>query len=178
MTTFRLKIPTVDIEVSARPSVLNDPANYPGIVLHQPYAGLIRLAGMGLPGKTIETRKTRITYRGPLVIIASKRVPVDYETARARERLRDRLGRDHLTEEESVALWHFGGRAVALFDVNDCRALVPEDEPEAFFYEPARWAWCSSRIRPLRPFPVQGHQGFVRVPRAQVDAALIGGHGP
>lgn len=54
-------------------SVFDNQATYPAISLHQPFAGLIRLAAQSFDGKTIETRKTRINYRGPLVISASNR---------------------------------------------------------------------------------------------------------
>jgi hypothetical protein len=152
-----------------RPPVFFDPDNLPGIVLHQPYAGLVRLAALGLDGKPIETRKTRIHYRGPLVIVAgldTDDVLVNVAVARAIAR-----GLPHPAVMECLGL---EGVAVALFDVADCRPLLPSDEPRSWFFAEGRHAWMPSRIRPLRPFPVRGAQGFLRVPRAQVLAAIEG----
>lgn len=142
--------------------IFSDSDNLPGVVLHQPYAGLIRLAALGFNGKSIETRARQIRYRGPLVIIAGLEVQV---FAFAKVPL--------LPPEQQRELGHVGV-AVALFDVADCRPLRPEDEPRSWFYEPGRFAWMASRIRPLKPFKVRGMPGFVRVPRAQVLAAIEG----
>lgn len=148
-----------------RPSVFDDPDNYPGIVLHQPYAGLVRLAGLGYPGKTIETRKSKIRYRGPLIIIAGKQV--DYG---AWKRIGAELRSQGVPMELFNACVEMRGMAVACFDVSDCRPLTIDDWPAAFFYADGRFAWCSSKVEAIEPFPVHGHQGFMRIPRTAVRA--------
>ncbi len=153
-----------------KPPIFADPEHLPGIVLKQPYAGLVRLAALGLDAKSIETRGTRIHHRGALVIVAG--LAAD-DGARARFASAE-LARRNIPEDAFVEATGLRGVAVALFDVAGCRPLAAEDESRACFFEDGRFAWMPDRIRPLRPFPVQGHQGFLRVSRAQVLAALDG----
>lgn len=152
----------------ARPGVFNDPENYAGIVLDQPFAGAVLLAARGLPGKLDETRPRRILHRGELVFIAGKGV-----NKAAMPSVRAELVARGIPEglvDEALA---FQGVAVAIARVVNCVPLVAEDYARTLFWDPEdpRWRWVLAEHRALRPFPVQGHQGFVRVPRALVDEA-------
>lgn len=167
--------------MNEKPPVFEDPDNYPGIVLLQPWAGLMWLAGFGWLAKLIESRKRRIRYRGPLVICASAKpmntVGVDgqdalkaYDDAWRRLVLQGDVPREtflEVTEAEGVAL--------ARFDVRGCRPLVAADEPLTFFWKDdvPRHAWLGASVAALEPFQVKGAQGFIRVPRARVDAAVL-----
>ena len=148
-----------------RHSVFADPECYPAVSLHQPYAGLVRLEL-----KPIETRKTRIHYRGPLVICATQSIDGDAYLRLFRELVPGRVSGDAFQ-----AACEIRGALCALVEVVGCRELTPEDEPRSLFYAEGRFAWELERIRPLKPLPVRGSQGFFRVPRALVDGALGGG---
>ncbi len=162
-------------------TVFTDPACYPAISLHQPYAGAIRLSGLGYPAKRIETRKTRIHYRGPLVICATAESPGDWRSHAGD--LTYIFGED-LAEREKIAgefLRH--ACAVAIVNVVGCRPLVEADFPRSLWWDAAemkrqpRWAWELEDITPLRPFPTKGSQGFFKVDRKQVDLAAAFGLG-
>ena len=43
----------------------DDPIHYPGLTVHQPYAGLIRLAGMGFLGKDLRSGPDAFTTAVP-----------------------------------------------------------------------------------------------------------------
>ncbi len=152
----------------AKAGVFDDPEHYPGRVLWQPYAGAMRLAALGYPGKEIETRKGRILYRGPLVIVAGLA-----EEKAARPRVyRELVARgipEHLVDE---AL-NLRGVAVAVGEVSDCRGALESDYPKTLWWvkDEERHAWIFSSLEPLTPFAMKGHQGFVRVPRHMVDEA-------
>ena len=157
-----------------KPSVFMDPDNYPGIVLLQPWAGLMWLAAFGWPGKLIESRKKRILHRGPLVVVAG--LGEDDEARGAMGVAYERLVRQgdvpYKVFESAVQA---RGVALALFDVCGCRPLVAADVPFSFFWKDdvLRHAWLGSSVAALDPFPVRGAQGFLRVPRARVDVAVL-----
>lgn len=159
----------------AKVSVFEDPDNYPGLVLQQPWAGLMWLAGFGWPGKVIESRTFQTNLRGPLVAVAGHGTSEDAPAALA-------LGRSLLVATGLVPASIFDlvtsvrGVALARFHVAGCRRLRADDEHRAFFWKPdrPRHAWLGSRVEALEPFklPSTG-QGFFRVPRALVDAAVL-----
>ncbi len=154
-------------------SVFDDPTTYPAIVLHQPYAGLVRLAGLGFDGKTIETRKTRIAYRGLLVFSASQN-PDWLAMGRIGVRVAP-VGPSRDAFEHAV---RHRGMVLAIADVVDCRQLMPDDEPRSWFYEPGRFAWILENIRPIKPFIAKGaHQGFYAISRTEIDARIEVTHG-
>lgn len=158
-----------------RPSTFTDPNNYPAISLHQPYAGLIHLAGRGFVGKELETRTMNTAYRGPLVICSAKRIDFDAYN-RAKVRLVSSGLVDVKTFEE-VCGPLARGYAMAVFHVNGCREMKESDHEMAFttpntIEMKGRIVWTADRIDALCPFEVSGAQGFFRVPRAKVDAAI------
>lgn len=159
----------------AKVSVFEDPDHYPGLVLLQPWAGLMWLAGFGWPGKVIESRTFQTSLRGPFVAVAGHGTCDDAPAALA-------LGRSLLVATGLVdaALFELvtsvRGVALARFHVAGCRRLRAEDERLSFFWKAdrPRHAWLASRVEALEPFKVQGSgQGFFRVPRAAADAAVL-----
>ncbi len=157
-----------------KPSTYKDPDNYPAITVHQPYAGLIWLAGMGELGKDIEVRIKRITYRGQLVIGAGKRVDPD-----AYERVRKLLvggGIMKLADYEAACGASMTGKAVALMEIAHCRPMAEDDRERSFispqFETRDQFAWEAGTIAALNPFPTTGAQGFFRVRRELVDNAI------
>jgi hypothetical protein len=133
------------------------PDTIQAISLWQPYAGLVA-AGL----KTIETRPRRTHHRGPLVICSTQKV--DEESWM---RLLPLIP-EHVREVCALR-----GQALAVVDVQDCRPLMPEDEPASWFYAPGRYAWPLANIRRVRPFAVRGAQGFFYIPRVTVEAGLV-----
>lgn len=150
-------------------TVFTDPACYPAISLHQPYAGAIRLSGLGYPAKRIETRKTRIHYRGPLVICATAKSPLGWQ--QTTNKIYTALG----CLDGTGAPFMLKACAVAIVNVVGCRPLVEEDYARSLWWDAdemkkqPRWAWILEDIVPLRPFPTKGSQGFFKVERKQVD---------
>ena len=114
--------------------------------------------------KRIETRSWPTSCRGPVLICAAKRKNKGelaglFETDAFRSALAD----------EPLAY----GNAVCLVNLHSClpagsvwkqwgTAASPD---ENFFgnYDPGRYAWLTSNLRRLKPFPVTGHQGFFEV---------------
>lgn len=160
----------------SEPSTFTDPDNYPAIVLSQPCAGLFWLSAFGWPGKLIESRTRRITYRGPLVICAGQGSAWGAMACRSEawNRLVNDAGVPAVVFDAAV---NARGCALAKVWFRDCRPFTPEDCGPAYFTPPVgekrRFAWVSHSIAALEPFLVKGTQGFFRVPRAQVDAAVL-----
>lgn len=93
----------------------------------QPWANLIA-AGE----KTIETRTWATEYRGPLLIVSSKRPRIEP-----------------------------AGKAVAVVNLVDCRPMVPGDEDAANCeVYPRAWSWVLDDIRLVEQFPVRGQLGL------------------
>lgn len=122
--------------------------------LHQPYASLVA-AGL----KTIETRPRRTSHRGPLLIVSTLQLDAEAWKALRFTRFRElndfveKLGLPYAT---ALPL----GRALAVVDVLDCRPLLPEDEPAAWFYAPQRYAWTLGPPRRVKELRVRGMQGL------------------
>lgn len=143
--------------------------------MHQPYAGLIQLAGLGYWGKELEVRSISTTYRGKLVITAARRI--DHE---AYNRVKVQLVSSGLVPAdvfEAACGAQNCGKAVALFEVRDSRRMKEEDHALAFTANAIidvsdRHVWCAEQIDALEPFDVIGKQGFFRVSRPIVDAAI------
>ena len=111
--------------------------------LTQPYANLIRDGR-----KTIETRKWRTHYRGPLLICATK---------------------------QKVTNWYGGiieprGVAICIVDVVECRPMTKADEAAACFklFDKA-WAWELKNLRVIEPFPVKGQLNIFNVDYEEAD---------
>ncbi len=159
-----------------RKALFDDPDHYPGISLWQPWAGLIWLAGMGFLGKELETRPRRILHRGPLVICAGQRVEVE-ALAEARRRLVDG-GHVPAALFDTMCGKESAGKALAQFEVIDCRPMKEADHERAFtdlgpgpHDVEGKFVWEGGDILALDPYKVQGAQGFFRVPKANVEAA-------
>lgn len=98
--------------------------------LTQPYANFIR---DGI--KTLETRKWKTNYRGPLLICSTK------------QKVRNSLG--DIMEPR--------GMAICIVDVIGCWPMTKEDEDAACIelYDKA-WAWEINNLKVIEPFPVKG----------------------
>lgn len=102
-------------------------ARHKCLSVKQPWANMIA-SGQ----KTIETRLWATPYRGPLVIISSRKP--DIEPA---------------------------GCALALATLVDCRPMTKADETAAMCHEyEGAYAWVLADIRPIRPVPVRGSLGI------------------
>jgi len=100
------------------------------ISLKQPWANLVTSGK-----KTIETRTWKTSYRGPILIVSSKKPPIEP-----------------------------AGYALAIADLADCKPMVKADEKKACIglYSGA-YSWILENIRPVTPFPVKGSQGIYDV---------------
>jgi hypothetical protein len=105
--------------------------NMRAISLKQPWANMIA-SGQ----KTIETRTWPTKYRREILIVSSKKPPIEP-----------------------------AGYAVAIATIIDCRPMTRDDEKAACckLYPGAR-AWLLADVRKLRkPFPVKGRLGIYEV---------------
>ncbi len=102
--------------------------------IKQPWANKIALGE-----KTIETRTWQTKYRGPLLIVSSKKPDIPP-----------------------------AGQALALAELVDCRPMSVLDEPAAQcrLYEGA-FSWVLANIQRISPFPVRGQPGLFEVPRPE-----------
>jgi len=102
----------------------------------QPHANRVRSGE-----KTIETRKWRTHYRGPLLICATKQKV--YESGK-------------LIEPRGVA--------ICIVDMIDCRPMTEDDEVKACFplFDGA-WAWMLNNLKIIEPFPVKGFLNIFNV---------------
>jgi len=160
----------------SRLSVFDDPECYPGLTLAQPYAGAVLLAAQGLPGKTIETRKVRFTRVGAEIVVCAGLDAWEDDLWR----VYNGLVRLHGVPAApfDLAMSH-SGVALCLAVVAECRLLVKADYSRSLWWDERenarkpRWAWVLDKLRPIKPFPWRGSQGFSRVPRKLVE--VIGG---
>lgn len=161
-----------------RPSTFKDPDNYPAVSVHQPYAGLIQLAGLGYWGKEMEVRSKPTSYRGKLVICAAKRFEEEaYNRAKVFLVVGGLVPADVF---EAACGKGNCGKALALFEVEDSRRMRDADHTLSFttaalFSTAEQHVWVADNIYALTPFDVMGAQGFYRVPRAKVDSSIQSG---
>ena len=143
-------------------NLFDNPDVLPGIAVHQPHAGLVRL---GL--KDIETRMFQCHQRGQVVICATRTYRADLAHV-LREKIKPARWLP-LFDEATVIL----GRVVAIANLVDCRLLTKADEPRAFFWSDddagKRYAWILQDIRRTVPRPVRCMPGWFPVPRALVE---------
>jgi len=101
----------------------------PALCVQQPFAGWI---ATGI--KTIEVRSWRTAYRGPLLIVASRK-PATHGPS---------------------------GVVVCQVDLADCRAMTPADQEQALCqYQPDDFAWVLEHLVPCEPLPTpRGHTGI------------------
>ena len=98
--------------------------------IRQPWANMISSGK-----KTIETRKWYTSYRGQLLIVSSKKPPIQP-----------------------------AGYALAIAELIDCRLMTKKDEEEACCdWYPQAYAWILTNIKRIKPFPVKGQLGLFDV---------------
>ncbi len=109
--------------------------------LKQPWANLIA-AGE----KTIETRTWVTSYRGPLLIVSSKRPRIEP-----------------------------AGFALAVATLTGCRPMIREDEKAACCrLYPRAHVWVFTDIKRIEPIPVKGSLGIFDCPLEPEDLTYIG----
>lgn len=122
------------------------------ISIWEPWASL-----MALGAKKIETRSWGTRYRGPLLICAALRTyNLDGTIAMKR------------AEREGFFIGRFEyGKAVAIVDLIRCDVIAPFERDSLEYYlgdfTPGRFAWTTSNLRRIIPFPVRGAQGLFEV---------------
>ncbi len=100
------------------------------ISIREPWASMIR---EGI--KSIETRTWYTSYRGPLLICASKRPDM-----------------------------MLAGHAVAKANLVEVRLMILADEERAACsWYPEAFAWVLENVQPIDPFPVKGRLGLFDV---------------
>lgn len=141
------------------------------ISLWEPWATLMRTGA-----KTIATRSWATSYRGPLLICAATRRHVGEMAQLLTEPAWRRAfgiadattmrGRLAALEEQL----HYD-QAVAIVDLRSCRLCYPgivdelkaHGEEDFGDYSPGRYAWITTNLRAIKPFPVRGSQGLFEV---------------
>lgn len=97
--------------------------------------------------KTIETRKWQTSYRGDLLIVASR--TLDWGTM------------DSLTRPIPLIL----GGAICVANLVDCRPMTEADEEAALCdVYPGAFSWVLEDIRRIEPFKVKGQLRLFDVP--------------
>jgi len=101
--------------------------------IKQPWASMIARGE-----KTIETRTWRTKYRGPLLIVSSKKPVIKGLPA---------------------------GMAIAVVDLVDCRPMTPGADEEAARCDvyPGAHAWVLKNRRHINPFSVRGQMGLYEI---------------
>ncbi len=159
-----------------KPGVFDDPDHYAGLTLAQPYGGATFLSAQGFDAKDVESRKARITRVGAQIVLCIGQARWAPDMARLH---RDLVNSGRVPAQAFDSAMGLSGVAVALAKVAGCRPLREEDYHRCLWWDAAentkkpRWAWELDWMRPLRPFPWKGCQGWSRVPRKMVKLALV-----
>ncbi|MGA2331556.1 MAG: ASCH domain-containing protein [Syntrophales bacterium] len=148
------------------------------ISLWEPWASLIMTGA-----KKWETRSWSTNYRGKLLICASKKGLPFYELnhlmcCQPFQRGLGPLIGEPLNLEKglpAVKIMHLNfGKAVCVVNLTNCKKtddLTQADiAAERHFgdFSLGRYAWRLDDLRPIKPFPVKGRQGFFEVPYGEV----------
>lgn len=120
--------------------------------LKQPWASLIASGK-----KTIETRVWPTSYRGDLLICASKTI--------------DKPAMKYFQEDlfsDSIKMEYPTGVAICVVELYDCGVMTKADEEKAMcdVYGEGRWkakSFFLRNIRAIEPFPVTGELGIFEV---------------
>jgi len=143
----------------------------------QPFASAM------LVGK-VETRTWFTNYRG-LVLICASQQPYNDETVRRICGLKGETKSFDLLYDMSVAIKnhiHKGapvafdsvntnGMAIAVGRLINCCPMTKEDEDKAFVkYQPGLWCHFYDDVKPIKPFPWKGAQGWKKVPQEIIDS--------
>lgn len=126
----------------------------PALTIKQPFASLI-----GWGQKTIETRSSKISYRGPLVICSGKKV-FDGPSL---------LQPSALEYYEQYVEFMPQGLAIFVVDLVDCRPMRKEDESKALVpFVEGLFSWVLSNPIEIYPFSVRGNIGAFNIPVNEV----------
>jgi hypothetical protein len=124
----------------------------------EPFASL-----MLPPFNKIETRTWSTRYRGPVLICASQKaypwnVVRDISGEVQFERIGDLITKRKLFPKGFCPTY---GNAIAIGILVDCRPMQKEDEERCFVqYFPDLWCHVYENVRPIKPFPWKGRQGW------------------
>lgn len=119
------------------------------ISIKNPYANLI-IEGF----KPLEIRSRPTKYRGELLICAS----------RASVYWADIYNPSKSLTGTIEALYKYGGNAIGIVTLVDCRPMSKEDEVSAFLeYKPELWTYVLENPRRIKPFDVCGNLGLFNV---------------
>jgi hypothetical protein len=143
------------------------------ISLWEPWASLMRTGA-----KAIETRHWQTSYRGWLLICASRRcvgrdlrvLLADPDFQRGLAPLASawgaQVGLPELAFGHAIALVELYACVPTTARAGSCEHLVTADELAFGDFSQGRFAWFTRDRRLFPPFPVVGHQGFfdVRLP--------------
>jgi len=141
----------------------------------QPWAGMIA-AGL----KTIETRTWATGYRGPILLVASKKPVYPGQVGQCSHCLQfsdrvefDVIGADTRNvfcnicgKETGVTFFDasLSGRAQCIAELAECHVMSKLDEAAACCrIYPGAYSWVLENIRPLKPFEVKGQLGLFDV---------------
>ena len=122
----------------------------------QPFATLIRIGA-----KQYESRSWSTSYRGPLLIHASKSMP-----KWARDLCKQQPFLDTLTRSGSSSdVTAHCGRIIAVVQLTDCIRITDANAPQgaeyAFGdYTPGRWMWKLENPEQCLSIPVKGNLGL------------------
>lgn len=113
---------------------------------------------MALGLKKVETRSWKTDYRGPLLICAAKRKMTSVDT----------LFRREVEITSGLSIEPHYGLALCVVNLIRCdliREFFPPTVLEHFLgnYTPGRYAWTTTNLRLINPFPVTGSQGLFEV---------------
>jgi len=122
------------------------------ISLWQPWASLMEAGS-----KTIETRGWKTKYRGDLLICSTK------------NGLSKKAFNETIQDLELPELDYPEGQALCVVSLNDVVStdivyqFIFDNELNYGDYSPGRFAWITTNLRPIKPFPVVGQQGLFNV---------------
>lgn len=134
-------------------TIFNQPIR--ALSLRQPFASL-----MLPPFNKIETRTWSTNYRGLVLICASQKgypwnVVRDICGAKQFNRITNFIG------THKLRLSATDGHAIAIGNLVDCRPMTKEDEDKCFVQHfPDLWCHVYENVRPIKPFPWKGSQGW------------------
>jgi hypothetical protein len=134
------------------------------ISVRQPFAGFIADGD-----KKIEFRRWKTDYRGPLVIVASQRRPLEWYTYLGGN-LYETIGQKGGEEVYEILT----GCALAIVDLADIRPMTKADaKSESEPFDAEAYSWILKKPQELIPFPVKGRLRLYEIPDDAVNAARV-----
>lgn len=133
----------------------------------EPFASL-----MLPPFNKIETRTWPTKYRGLVLICASQKPYPANTVARITgteqwKRIIGLISEKKLYSEDYVPA---SGNAIAIGRLVDCRPMQKEDEDICFVqYFPDLWCHIYEDVKPIKPFPWKGTQGWTTLTDSQIN---------